>query len=635
MLDIHQVAQLLGSTEIFAKLEDKHLEIIANACKMVRFEERAKIVTQGEMGQELFIVASGDVAVVQEDKLLGTEYTLVKLGRKECFGEASLLAEAPRSATVKAVTETICVVLAKRSFDSVLDQIPQVGLAISRYLAARLHRQSQTTRFRFVSSDELVFDPELYATFPKELLLQVKAIPLSLNGGSLAVALTSPNRASAITALREAAPALAIEALACSQDDYDVFIRRNKLNKQPVAVEMSQKSLDHPIKLESGEILDGPLAKVLGEAVGRGSIDVLVQPDSHRVQVCNPREEGLEILARLDKESDGGVLLSQIGELFFTAPGLPESVTRKITWGDESRSLQVSSIPTVHGPRFGFRFQGATDRLPLLSELLPLAALRDKILKDLTSPGQMTVLVGAPRTGRTSVSYAFLKNLLKDRGQTNLVSIEKRPFASLDGLVQVKADKCSEALLETVLLQAPALLFCDDVELSTLPSLLAAADLGSSILATLTSSQPFADLRSLSSQGDTSGSNLEPLGLLVEQKLLPKPCPFCRKESVPSQSVQTQLIRAGLAESGQFYFQGEGCRKCRGTGLLGKTPILETLTLSPLIRELIAAGRPKEAIRKSALSSGLLIPYHASAKTLIKQGELNATTALRVFGGVR
>jgi type IV pilus assembly protein PilB len=632
MLDQSQVAQLLGSTEIFSKLEPRHLDAIAKACKVVRYEERARIVNQGEVGQELYIIAKGEVSILQEDKALGIEQPILTLGKGQSFGESSLLAESPRSATCKALTETHCVVLAQRSFDSVLRQIPEVGLEISRYLAARLHHQCQLTGFRFVSYQDLIYDPELYGTFPEELLRRLKAIPLKLSDGILTVALTKPNKASSIQALREAAPGLAIEPVACAADDYDAFIQSHRATTEEglptLAVDGSVK-----FKLGSGEEVGQPLAGVLSQALGGQSSHILLQPCHGEMRVLTPSEGGLKELVKLDGPEQSGALQNQMRDLFFPNSEGAEISTASLLVGSDRLYLQLSKLPTLSGPRYSLRLMEPKRTLPPATQLLPHETLRETVMGKLQQAGQLVVLAGAPRSGRSTTGYALLHHLFEEQSLDNILTLESSPLANFPEISQVKVNGGWEGALEAALMQMPELLYLDELDTATLPLVLRVADSGHTTLACYSSAHPLLDLSKLSKESD--GVSLEPLGLLLQQTLLPRLCPHCRTDYEPSGSVKGQLVRSGLAEQNQLFFHSPGCSKCRGSGVMGRVPVLEALTMNPMIREMVRAGRPEEAIRKAALGGGLLVPYTASVQILMKQGEVGATTALRFFGRVR
>ena len=93
------------------------------------------------------------------------------------------------------------------------------------------------------------------------------------------------------------------------------------------------------------------------------------------------------------------------------------------------------------------------------------------------------------------------------------------------------------------------------------------------------------------------------------------------------------MIHEKLAERDQLFFACKGCAECRNSKILGRTHVFELFTLTPILKEMVEAGRPAAAIRKAASESSHLIPFQATARPLLKQGELSATDALRYFGG--
>jgi len=632
MLDKQQVAQLLGSTEIFTNLQPKHLEAIANACKVVRYDERARIVTQGEMGQELYIVAKGEVSVVNEDTELGIEQPILTLGPRQSFGEASLLAEAPRSATVKALHDSVCVVLAKRSFDSVLSQIPEVGLQISRYLAVRLHRQCQLTGFRFVSYEDLVYDRELFDTFPEAVLRRAEAIPLTLHEGTLTVALTRPNQASTIKLLREAAPGLAIEPVACTSEDYLTFINRHRPRGENAVPTISVAGANGSFRLESGQSVEGALAALFSEVFTRKLNHVLVQSEGSQAEVLTPTEGGLATIFKLEDQKQVSALNEQVKELFFPQERRSAVCTSNLLVGEARCQMQLAQLPTLGGLRYSFRFLEPKSSLPQLKELLPHQTLREQVTGAVSEMGNFVLLCGKPRSGLSTTVYTLLTNLQDKEGVSNFLTLEQRPLADLEGVPQVKLEDDLEKVLEASILHAPELLVVDPVEFGALPTLFRSAEAGHTTLACAVSTEPLEDLAHLAHQSEGREVNLDSVTHMLHQYLLPRLCPACRVEYNPSGAVKAQLTRNDLVDGESVFYRSEGCKECRGTGHRGKVAVLESLTLTPLIRELIVARRPYDSIRKTAKQNGLLVPFSASTKIFLKQGDLAPTTALRFFG---
>jgi CRP/FNR family transcriptional regulator, cyclic AMP receptor protein len=68
----------------------------------------------------------------------------VEIGAGAYFGEMALIDGAPRSATVVAKTETICLMLARKQIDKVVGAEPAVARALLRTLAARLREHDES-----------------------------------------------------------------------------------------------------------------------------------------------------------------------------------------------------------------------------------------------------------------------------------------------------------------------------------------------------------------------------------------------------------------------------------------------------------------------------------------------------------
>ena len=630
MLDETRVVELLRTTEIFSQFQEKHLSAIAKACKVTKFEERARIVSQGEAGGELYIIASGEVSVVLEDKDLGIEQPVLKLRPGQSFGEVSLLAQAPRSATVKATTETVCVALAKASFESVLRQIPEVGIGISRYLAARLHHQCQLTGFRFVSLGDLVHDPELYSLFPQGLLARVKAVPLELKDGTLTVAFTKPNEVSSIVALREALPGLAIEPVACTSEDYEIYKERFSELQQDRLPTLGPSEGEQRFQLESGQELAEPLQALLQAILYRKLNRITIQALSQKCVVADPAASTLKPLLLIEDPAQREHLLHQLTGLFTDGQSV---ITHTLLLGQYPCTLQASCLQTLEGPRYALRLVDQKGSIPSLSALMPYEPLKNRLLQGLRARGGAVLLAGAPRTGRTTTAYSLLRAVAEDFGLDNVITLEKKPPAKLGVVSQVQAGQGWQNLIEAALLQVPSLLFVDDVELPELANLLGKCEGGHTTFACFDSDEPLKALMSiLTAEEPGSAVDLSNLALLCHQKSFPRQCPHCREECQPSGAVLSRLSRENLVEPGQIFFRSAGCDKCRDTGSLGRCSVFELTEFNPFLREMMQAKRPLDALRKAAKDNGLFMPFQVCAKVLLKQGDLAATDALRYFG---
>lgn len=624
-----QFSQLLKSTDIFAQVSEDNLEYIANVCKLVKFEAQTRIVNQGEESDDLYIIGEGRVAVIHEEPDVGTEQLVTTLGPKSAFGEASLLTGSPRSATIKTLEETICVQLSRSSFESVLKLLPEVSLEVCRYLAARLHHQCQLTGFRFVSLQDLSYEPDLYGMFPTDLLRRLKAIPFKVQEDTLTVALVNPYQSSVVKDLREAAPGFSIEAVVCTLEDYEAFLRRNR----PPTTEVEAPTLllgeiSAPLCLPDGSMLEPPLSTLLREALNRETRSLIVQQD----RVLTPLDRELEAFVEFPDAESYALLQKQIQENFFSQDEGAEVVSCTLSLEPRFCHIELSRVTTTRGPRFSIHLTESRTELPALSELFLSKSMREKIVEELQTRGRVVVLSGPPLSGLTSTAHSVLCALHKDNGIQNILTIEREPFASTLELPQVQMGADFGASLRASLMQSPRLLMVDDLNPEEVPTLVRQMSDGISVLLCLETSSPEQLFLDLCKQGRLDHNDLGSLGLLVGQELLPRLCPHCREQYQPTVGVRNQLKKFGLSDPEERYFRSEGCEKCFGSGSAGRVLVTQSLAVTDVIREFLLAGRAVEAIRKLAESHGLLIPFKVSLAALMRQGDLSPAVALRFFG---
>jgi CRP-like cAMP-binding protein len=89
---------LLDSHPLLANLEPDQLERIAHSGEIESYNPGEAIVAEGSLGDALFLILSGEVAVHRGPQTFAT------LSAGEFFGEMSLVEPAPRSATVTAMS---------------------------------------------------------------------------------------------------------------------------------------------------------------------------------------------------------------------------------------------------------------------------------------------------------------------------------------------------------------------------------------------------------------------------------------------------------------------------------------------------------------------------------------------------
>jgi len=128
---------LLGQTSLFSSIADEVLGEIALCCREEVYPSGHDVFVEGDVGQSLYIIASGCVTVTIGGKVLR------EMSRGECFGEMSILDAEARSATVRTIEQTVLLVLDAAEFLALLQDEPDIANGVIRILMSRVRDLSQ------------------------------------------------------------------------------------------------------------------------------------------------------------------------------------------------------------------------------------------------------------------------------------------------------------------------------------------------------------------------------------------------------------------------------------------------------------------------------------------------------------
>ena len=148
-----QVVQILENIDLFNCLNKSELDDVAKKIKIIEFLEDQSVITEGEDGDSMFIVSEGLVGVY----VFANTKNLNKVGEigpGEFFGEMSLLTGEPRSATIKAETNTVLYEVKKEHIQKLLKDKPSIMENISKIVAARRINTQESLKNLQDSKDE-------------------------------------------------------------------------------------------------------------------------------------------------------------------------------------------------------------------------------------------------------------------------------------------------------------------------------------------------------------------------------------------------------------------------------------------------------------------------------------------------
>jgi CRP-like cAMP-binding protein len=129
----------LKNIEIFADLSVNELAAVASVTEEAAFDEMEIVFREGEIGDTLFLVLEGEVAVIK-DCNADREFELDSIGPGDYFGEMALFGDDRRSATIRVKKNARFLSLNKQELQEIVREYPQIALHVCRVLSMRIRR---------------------------------------------------------------------------------------------------------------------------------------------------------------------------------------------------------------------------------------------------------------------------------------------------------------------------------------------------------------------------------------------------------------------------------------------------------------------------------------------------------------
>lgn len=98
------------------------------------------VFREGDLGTEMFVIHRGSVEILKRLNGGAEEKRLAVFEQGDFFGELSLLDDEPRSASVRALEDTVLVRVDGATFIQMLTENPEIGVRMMRKLSRRLRQ---------------------------------------------------------------------------------------------------------------------------------------------------------------------------------------------------------------------------------------------------------------------------------------------------------------------------------------------------------------------------------------------------------------------------------------------------------------------------------------------------------------
>jgi CRP-like cAMP-binding protein len=137
--------ELLQHMPVFGALREDTLQFLLQRSRRVEVAAGACFFNEGEVGDSMFVLESGRVAVLKRWR--GSDHLLHELQAGDCFGEMALMDLGPRSATVCALEDCRALEFGATEllqlFERDAEQFALIQMNLGREVCRRLRAASE------------------------------------------------------------------------------------------------------------------------------------------------------------------------------------------------------------------------------------------------------------------------------------------------------------------------------------------------------------------------------------------------------------------------------------------------------------------------------------------------------------
>jgi type IV pilus assembly protein PilB len=291
---------------------------------------------------------------------------------------------------------------------------------------------------------------------------------------------------------------------------------------------------------------------------------------------------------------------------------------------DEEINIRTSLIPGAYGESIVMRILDPKTIRVKLESLGIEPFLFSVIQEEIAKPNGMILITGPTGSGKTTTLYAFLQKIYST--EIKIITVEDPIEYHLPGITQTQTnDEKGYTFLEglrSVLRQDPDVVMVGEIrDAETAKIGVEAALTGHMVFSTLHTNNAAGVIPRLIDLGVNPKILVSALSLSIAQRLVRKLCPFCKKETVPTEeeSKTIKMIMDGIKEEGKSLsnyninpdasikiFSAVGCEKCNMIGYTGRIGIFEAIKTDEAIEKIIPENPSEREIKKVSSHQGIL-----------------------------
>jgi general secretion pathway protein E len=480
--------------------------------------------------------------------------------------------------------------------------------------------------------------PDALQLIPEVVARKYNAIPLSMSGKTLEVAMVDPTDIFALEALSahsrmriRPVPATAQEVRDAIDFNYKGY---SEIEKQVSSINIPVEETDEKLVLTA--TTDTPLVQTLNllieEAVKARASDIHIEPEEDRVRVRYRIDGTLQDTMSLPLNVQRALIsrIKILGEMNIADHFRPQDGQFSINAKGREIDIRVATAPTVWGEQAVLRLLDKSLATLGLAELGMLPDSLEKYESMLKVPYGMILISGPTGAGKTTTLYASINSL--DTQGSNVITIEDPAEYRFKDINQIQVNSQAGITfasgLRSILRLDPDVILVGEIrDAETANIAVQAALTGHLMLSSIHANDTASVLSRL------IDLKVEPFLIasavigIVAQRMVRRVCPDCGR-LIEAPLVEQMAYEKEMGEKQTKFLYGTGCKSCSYTGYLGRTGIFEILTMSDAIGGMICNQASSTAIRAQSLQEGMTSMMNDGMRK-VKEGITTPAEVLR------
>lgn len=619
---------LLAQSPLFASLAPAHREQLALHITRHEYPAGAELFHQGDVGDAMYLLESGAVAVSMRDPRVGIVQQIAMLAPPESFGESALVTGGRRTATCTAVERSVVQRLGRDVFLAVCNQVPAVALGLARSLAERLHTITVERDIAWESLSGRAFDARLWAMVPDHVLRAGKLVPIELSGRTMTVGMVDPHDTASLDHLARALPGLHFKIVAVGADDYQRYVEMGTGkgpaprstprvdSRQPITFledDSARTTTGNHVAIATGPQVVALCSDIVSMGLALGASDIHVEQERRGVLVRYRVDGALQPGPQTIPIEAGKPLVSRfklLAKMDITETRKPQDGRISVRQGQKIIDLRLSTMPAKLGEKVVMRILDAEASITDLKSLFHVDKVRQIFAQMVFRPQGLVMITGPTGSGKTTTLYSALH--ARRRPELNVVTVEDPIEYHLDGITQVQVNPeigtTFATVLRALLRQDPNVILVGETrDRETARMAVEASMTGHLVLTSVHTNSAIDAIGRLSDLGVERYAIANGLLGVLHQRLVRRCCSFCAEPFDYPEPIVELLYRAGafLPNEKPTLMRGRGCVQCNNTGFKGRVGVYELLVATDPIRETIASGADASGL-KAATGGGMI-----------------------------